>query len=88
MRLEPRLKLFPFIYAQIIQDERDAMNGDWNLPVLLGKQSDELLLPIPQFRSSVDVTSPRIKGSEQVECCCSFVFVFQAHRQTWASGQR
>jgi len=76
------------MYAQVIKDQRDATNGRWDLPIQLSEQGNELFLPLPQFRSSVDLASPRIKGGKQVEGSCSFVLVLQARRRSRSRGKR
>jgi hypothetical protein len=88
VRLEPCLDLLAFMHTQVIKDQKDTTNGGRNLVVQLSQQGDELFLPLPQFRSSRDLASPRIKGSKQVEGSCTFVLVLQACRRAWSSRER
>jgi hypothetical protein len=42
--------LFAFMHTRVIEDQTDATNGRWNLPIQLGEQGDELFLPLAHFR--------------------------------------
>src|SRR5437588_411304 len=87
MRLEPGLNLPAMMDTGIIQNQVDATNGRWNLPLQLSEQADELALPLADGCLGVDITSSRIKGGEQVEGSCSFVLVLQARGHSRTSGQ-
>jgi len=73
VRLEPRLHLLAFVHAQIVKDERECDEWKTGFSLHLGQKGDELCLPLPSFRASIDFTSPRIKAANKVEGSCSFV---------------
>src|SRR6266566_2789228 len=52
--LEPCLNLLAFMHTRVIEDQKDATNGRWNLPIQLGEQGNELFLPLAHLRASGD----------------------------------
>src|SRR6266436_2939886 len=87
MSLEPGSHLFAFMHTRVIEDQKDATNGRWNLPIQLGEQSDELFLPLAHLRSSVDLSRASIKSGKQMQGSCPLVAMLQASWLAWASGE-
>jgi hypothetical protein len=80
MSLEPSLNVFSMMNADIVTDDMDHLDANWNRLVEIVQKSDEFALTLAWVTLPVEAAGARVESGQQVQGTVALVFMFDPVR--------